>query len=154
MALENESPDDLSGYSPELGEAAATDMMAGSNAPVSEGVSAELPAGDIEQARSQVQMAKKTLEPLLSVFGSDSEMGKSVMDALRSLAKGFPMDESTDLNPAEAANMVSGLPQQDKQMLAPELMGAAQGGGELPPELMGAAGGEGQIPPELLQGLG
>lgn len=152
MALENESPDELSGYSPELGSA-ATDMMAGSNAPVSEGVSAEIPAGDIEQARSQVQMAKKTLEPLLSVFGSDSEMGKSVMDALRSLAKGFPMDDSTDLNPAETANMVQGLPQQDKQMLAPELMGAAPGGGEMPPELMGAAGG-GQIPPELLQGLG
>lgn len=152
MALENASPDDLSGYSPELGSA-ATDMMAGSNAPVSEGVSAEMPAGDIEQARSQVQMAKKTLEPLLSVFGSDSEMGKSVMDALRSLAKGFPMDDSTDLNPAETANMVQGLPQQDKQMLAPELMGAAPGGTEMPPELMGAAGG-GQIPPELLQGLG
>jgi hypothetical protein len=152
MALENESPDDLSGYSPELGEA-ATDMMAGSNAPVSEGVSAELPAGDIEQAKAQVQIAKKTLEPLLAVFGSDSEMGKSLMDAMRALAKGFPMDASADLTSAETANMVQGLPQQDKQMLSPELMGAAPAGAEMDPALMQAAGGE-QIPPELLQGLG
>lgn len=155
MELPNSNPDNMmQDIPPELGEAASmTDMTQGSNAPVSEGVAPELPAGMIEQAKAQIQIAKKTLEPLLAVFGSDSDMGKSVMDALRALGKGFPMDQSADLTSAETANMVQGLPEQDKQMLSPELMGAAPqaGGGELPPELMGAAGA-GQIPPELMQG--
>lgn len=121
-------------------------------APMAETTPSQAPAGDIEQARAQVITAKKTLEPLITVFGSDSEMGKGVMDALRALGKAFPSDSAAgELVPAEAANMVTNLPQQDKMAITPELLGAAPGmSGEIPPELAGAGGQ--QIPPELLQG--
>lgn len=143
MALEETSPNNMSGMDMQGME---------SNAPVSESTPSQSPAGDIEAARAQIITAKKTLEPLVSVFGSDTDMGKSVMDALRALGKAFPSDSAAgELVPAEAANMVTNLPQQDKMAITPELLGAAPGmSQEIPPELAGA--GAQQIPPELLQG--
>ena len=142
MALPEQSPDSMMGM----------EGMEGmeSGAPASETTSMQVPAGDIEAARTQVITAKKTLEPLISVFGSDTDMGKSVMDALRALGKAFPADSAAaELTNAETANMVTNLPQQDKMAITPELLGAAPGMSEqIPPELAGA--GAQQIPPELL----
>jgi len=143
MALEETSPNNMSGMDMQGME---------SNAPVSESTPMQAPAGDIEQARAQVMMAKKTLEPLISVFGSDTDMGKSIMDSLRSLNKAFPAGSPAgELTQAETANMVTNMPQQDKMAITPELLGAAPGmSSEIPAELAGAGGQ--QIPPELLQG--
>jgi hypothetical protein len=71
----------------------------------------QVPAGEMEEAKSQVSMALKILTKALAVFGVHGEKGKALMHAIKSLAKSFGQDEeSTDeLQPAAIKQMLAGL---------------------------------------------
>lgn len=85
--------------------------------------------GDKQGAMAQVQMATKILEQTLAAFGSGSEEGKAVLDALTKLNKAFgeSSDRGRDLIPSEIMNMVGGLPQSAQAQMAPP------GGAQQPP---------------------
>jgi len=78
---------------------------------------------------AQVQMATKILEQTLPAFGSDTEEGKSVLDALRNLGKKFGQasEKGRDLIPAEIMNLVGGMPQSAQAQMQPP------GGQQQPP---------------------
>lgn len=73
------------------------------------------PLGEIEQAKSNVQIALTILENSLPIFGGDSDEGKAVHAALGTLYKKFAGKKSAELVPAQLMQMVSGMPDQYKQ---------------------------------------
>lgn len=87
--------------------------------------------GDKQGAMAQIQMATKILEQTLAAFGSDTEEGMAVLDALRGLGKKFGAgaEKGKDLIPSEIMNMVGGLPQSSQAQMQP------QGGGQQQPPI-------------------
>ena len=69
-------------------------------------------AGEKHAALSQVQMAIDLLEQTLPPFGSESDEGQTVLDALKTLSKTFSSKKDTarGLIPSEIMNLVSGMP--------------------------------------------
>lgn len=87
--------------------------------------------GEKQGAMAQVQMATKILEQTLAAFGSGSEEGKAVLDALTKLNKAFgeSSDKGRDLIPSEIMNMVGSMPQGAQASMAPP------GGGQQQPPM-------------------
>lgn len=87
-------------------------------------------AGDKQGAMAQVQMATKILEQTLAAFGSGSDEGKAVLDALTKLNKSFgsSSEKGRDLIPSEIMNLVGGMPQSAQAQMQPP-----GGGGQQPP---------------------
>ena len=85
-------------------------------------------AGDKQGAMAQVQMATKILEQTLAAFGSSSDEGKAVLDALKGLGKAFgaSAEKGKDLIPAEIMNMVGSMPQSAQAQMQPPGGGAQQ----------------------------
>jgi uncharacterized membrane protein YdfJ with MMPL/SSD domain len=88
-------------------------------------------AGDKQGAMAQVQMATKILEQTLAAFGSQSDEGKAVLDALKGLGKAFgeTADKGRDLIPAEIMNMVASMPKSAQAQMQPP------GGGQQQPPM-------------------
>jgi hypothetical protein len=86
--------------------------------------------GEKHAALSQVQMAIDLLEQTLPPFGSESDEGQTVLDALKTLSKTFSSKKDTarGLIPSEIMNLVSGMPK-------------GAGGGMPPPPGAGAPPG-------------
>ncbi len=104
--------------------------------------------GEQRAAMSQIQMAMDLLEQTLPAFGSESEEGGAVLDALRNLSKKFgsSREKGRALVPSEIMNLVASLPK-----------GATAGGTpQMPPQIQqlmaqmqagGAGGAPGMKPP-------
>lgn len=91
--------------------------------PVSSPMSTPQPnEGEKQGAMAQVQMATKILEQTLAAFGSDTEEGMAVLDALRGLGKKFgaSSEKGRDLIPSEIMNMVGSMPQGAQQQMQPQ----------------------------------
>lgn len=95
----------------------------------SPGMKDQVPAGEIEKAKANVQIAVQVLEQTLPMLGSGSEEGRAVLAALTTLHKKFAGKKSQDLAPAELMQMMSTMPEQFKSQIA-----AQQGGGGTPPQ--------------------
>lgn len=82
--------------------------------PVSSPMSTPQPnEGEKQGAMTQVQMAMDILERSLPAFGSESEEGSTVIDALAKLGKRFggaQRAKSKEMMPSEIMNMVASLP--------------------------------------------
>lgn len=101
----------------------------GQAAPASSPMSTPQPnEGDKQGAMAQVQMATKILEQTLGAFGSSSDEGKAVLDALTKLGKAFgaSSEKGRDLIPSEIMNMVGSMPQSAQAQMAPPGGGAQQ----------------------------
>lgn len=97
--------------------------------------------GEKQGAMAQIQMATKILEQTLAAFGSETEEGQAVLDALRGLGKKFGSsgEKGRDLIPAEIMNMVSGMPQSAQAQMQPPGAGAPPPGAappQQPPPMM------------------
>jgi hypothetical protein len=70
------------------------------------------PGGVMEGARVDCLLAQKKLEQALATFGSNSDEGKGILDAIRALSKAFGKQEgdTEQLMPAEIKQMLQGLP--------------------------------------------
>ena len=68
--------------------------------------------GEQKGAMVQVQMAIDILEQALPAFGSETEEGHAVLDALKGLSKKFASkrDKGRELIPSEIMNLVSSMP--------------------------------------------
>ena len=100
--------------------------------PVSAPMSTPQPnEGEKQGAMAQVQMATKILEQTLAAFGSGSDEGKAVLEALTKLNKSFgeSSDKGRDLIPSEVMNMVGSLPQSSQAQMQPP------GGGQQQPPM-------------------
>lgn len=88
-------------------------------------------AGEKQGAMAQVQMATKILEQTLAAFGSTSDEGKAVLDALKGLGKAFgaSAEKGKDLIPSEIMNMVGSMPQSAQAQMQPP------GGGQQQPPM-------------------
>ena len=99
--------------------------------PVSAPMSTPQPnEGEKQGAMAQVQMAIDLLEQTLKPFGSETEEGQVILDALKKLSSKFgdKKEKARGLIPSEIMNLVSSLPKGAGGM-APQ----AQGGMPQPP---------------------
>jgi hypothetical protein len=90
-------------------------------------------SGEIEQAKANVQMAMQILEQALPQLGSDSDEGATVLKALSMMSKTFAGKKQQDLVPAELMQLLSGMPDQNKQQVMAEMGKGASQGGSPPP---------------------
>lgn len=67
--------------------------------------------GKQEKARLQVHIAMNMLEHALSALGAESKEGGVVLKTLTNLAKTFGENDTSDLVPAEMADIVASMPQ-------------------------------------------
>lgn len=98
------------------------------NGPVSAPMSTPQPnEGEKQGAMAQVQMATDLLEQTLKAFGSETEEGQAILDALKKLGGKFgsKKEKARGLIPSEIMNLVSSLP---KGMAPPPGAGAPPGG--------------------------
>jgi len=97
--------------------------------------------GEKQQAMAQVQMAIDLLEQTLPPFGSETEEGQTVLNALKTLSGKFASkkDKARGLIPAEIMNLVASLPK-----------GAGAGAGAPPPPPGGMPPGAGAPQPQMM----
>jgi hypothetical protein len=106
----------------------------GQSPPVSSPMSTPQPnEGEKQGAMAQVQMATKILEQTLSAFGSETEEGQAILEALKKLSSKFhsTSEKGRDLIPAEIMNMVGSMPKGAQQQMPPP--GVPPGAGAPPP---------------------
>lgn len=66
--------------------------------------------GKNEKARLQVHIGMNMLEQALGVFGAESKEGGVILKTLTNLARTFGENDTSDLVPAEMADIVSSMP--------------------------------------------
>jgi hypothetical protein len=103
-------------------------------APTGSPASAPQPAaGEIAQAKANVQIALKVLEHTLPLLGADSEDGQAVHKAIGLLSKRFSGDKSENIAPAELMQMSQSVPDEWKQAMATQQGGGGAAPGGAPP---------------------
>lgn len=70
----------------------------------------QVPAGEQEEAKTQVLMGLKVLTKALGVFGPTSKEGKALLSAIKSIASQFGDDEESteELQPAAIKALLAG----------------------------------------------
>ena len=98
--------------------------------------------GEKQGAMAQVQMAIDLMEQTLKAFGSETEEGQTILNALQTLTKTFgdKKEKSRGLIPSEIMNLVSSLPKGAGGMQPP-------GAGASPPGAPPGAQPPGGMPP-------
>jgi hypothetical protein len=97
---------------PELQKMIGSPMGDPTSAPMGAPMSTDQPKeGDKLAAKNQVTIAMTMLEQSLMAFGSHSEEGRVVMDALMKLSKTFHKEQNNELVPAQLMSMMQSMPQ-------------------------------------------
>lgn len=112
--------------------------------------------GNKEAAKVNISMAMDLLEQSLPAFGSESEEGKAVLNAIRAMTSiiGQKQMKTGELQPTEILQMLQSLPQaggatpESKAMSqAPMVPGMAPPGGAAPAGMPPPGGAPGGMPP-------
>lgn len=67
--------------------------------------------GKQEKARLRVHIGMNMLEQALAEFGAESKEGAVLLDVLKKIGRTFGDNDTSDLVPAEMADIVSSMPQ-------------------------------------------